>query len=183
MLQRTCMRHEVYPWIPGRQNDSGPFFTDFESRSRASRSEKRVRFHPSPERGAHFRRRYRNPTWAKLFRSSRWHAERELLSHSLHVLVHSSVTAGGEGRNRTPNALLTPKIDRFFRLIKHYSATTPELHLHYISAGTSADSRFVNKSRRSGPKVQRAAKEKYVGWTMLAFKSPRQPCPARPQCG
>jgi len=34
---------------------------------------------------------------------------------------------GGEGRNRTPNALLTLKIGRFFRLIKHY----PPLHLNY----------------------------------------------------
>jgi hypothetical protein len=32
---------------------------------------------------------------------------------------------GGEGRNRAPNVLLTAKIDRFFRLIKHNSPTTP----------------------------------------------------------
>ena len=30
----------------------------------------------------------------------------------------------GEGRNRTPNVLLTAKNGRFFRLIKHYSGTT-----------------------------------------------------------
>jgi len=29
----------------------------------------------------------------------------------------------GEGRNRTPNVLLTVKIDMFFRLINHYTGT------------------------------------------------------------
>src|SRR5213593_4057147 len=48
----------------------------------------------------------------------------ELLSHSLDLLVHCCVTAGGEGRNRAANVLLTAKTDRFFRLIKYYSATT-----------------------------------------------------------
>src|SRR6185503_267397 len=34
---------------------------------------------------------------------------------------------GGGSRNRTPNALLTLKIDRFLKLIKHY----PPLRLNY----------------------------------------------------
>ena len=46
---------------------------------------------------------------------------------SRNALENRHLGLGGEGRNRTPNVLLTLKIDRFFRLIKHY----PPLHLNY----------------------------------------------------
>ncbi len=67
-----------------------------------------------------------------------------------------------EGRNRTPNALLTPKIDRFFRLIKQY----PPLHPNYtfttflLALPLTVD--LLTNRDAAAQKCSVQAKEKYV---------------------